>query len=171
MPPVTRPVSDESTDPVIETQFFWVKHRTEVLVGLLTILVALAAYGGYRLYTARRDTSAAVMLANAKVAADFQKVYSEYPDAPAAATAHLLLADAQKKEGKLAEANTTLQHFIAEYPKHDFVPSAQMGVAANLESLGKPDEAMEMYRRIAAEHPRSFNAPLALLAQVPLLKQ
>ena len=45
-----------------------------------------------------------------------------------------------------------------------------MGVAANLESLGKNDEALSTYQRLATEYPQSFNAPLALLAEVPLLK-
>ena len=45
-----------------------------------------------------------------------------------------------------------------------------MGVAANLESLGKNDEALSTYQRLATEYPQSFNAPLALLAQVPFLK-
>jgi len=43
-------------------------------------------------------------------------------------------------------------------------------VAANLESLGKNDEALSTYQRLASEYPQSFNAPLALLAQVPLMK-
>ena len=45
-----------------------------------------------------------------------------------------------------------------------------MGVAANLESLGKNDEALSTYQRLATEYPQSFNAPLALLAEVPLMK-
>ena len=45
-----------------------------------------------------------------------------------------------------------------------------MGVAANLDSLGKTDEALSTYQRLTTEYPQSFNAPLALLAEVPLLK-
>jgi hypothetical protein len=45
-----------------------------------------------------------------------------------------------------------------------------MGVGANLESLGKTDEALSTYQRLAREYPDSFNAPLALLAEVPILK-
>ncbi|MGZ5553828.1 MAG: tetratricopeptide repeat protein [Chthoniobacterales bacterium] len=171
MPPVSRPVSDESTDPVLETQVFWVKYRMEILIALIVVLVALAGYGGYRLYLAKRDASAADLLANAKTPDDFQKVFAQYPDAPAAATACLRLAESQRKAGKFAEANTTLQTFVRSYPKHDLVATAKSAMAGNLESLGKKDEALEMYKRIAAENPRSFNAPLALLAEVPLLKQ
>jgi tetratricopeptide (TPR) repeat protein len=45
-----------------------------------------------------------------------------------------------------------------------------MAMAANLESLGKNDEALAAYQQIAATYPNSFNAPLALLAQVYILK-
>jgi tetratricopeptide (TPR) repeat protein len=45
-----------------------------------------------------------------------------------------------------------------------------MAVAANLESLGKTDEALVMYQRIASDYPNSFNAPMALLSQVYILK-
>ncbi len=172
MPPVTRPVSDESTDPVIETQVFWVKHRMEILIALLVVLAALLGYGGYRLYLAKRDAAAADLLAEAKGVGDYQKVFAQYPEAPAAATAYLRLAEAQKKEGKFAEANATLQTFIRDYPKRDdLVAIAKSAMAGNLESLGKKDEALEMYKRVAAEHPRSFTAPLAMLAEIPLLKQ
>ena len=170
MPPVTRPVSDVS-DAVVETQIFWVKYRTEILIGLLVVLVALAGYGGYKLYTARRDAAAADLLADAKGPADFQKILAQYPEAPAAATACLRLADAQKKDGKFAESNATLQTFVRNYPKHELVATAKSAIAGNLESLGKTDEALEMYKRVAAENPRSFNAPLALLGEVPILKQ
>ena len=45
-----------------------------------------------------------------------------------------------------------------------------MGVAANLESLGKNDDALSAYQRIASQYPQSYSAPLALLAEIPLLK-
>jgi TolA-binding protein len=97
-------------------------------------------------------------------------VINDYASAPAAASAALMMAAEQRKTQKFAEANTTLQKFISANPKHELVTTAQMAMAGNLESLGKPNEALELYRRVAAEHPRDFNAPLALLAQVPLLK-
>jgi predicted negative regulator of RcsB-dependent stress response len=172
MPPATRPVaSTSSSDAVIETQVFWMRYRMHIIAGLAIMLGALAAYGGYRYYSARREAAASALLAGAKGAADYQQVISQYPGAAAAGSAHLLLAEAQRKEQKLAEANTTLQGFVDKNPKHEFVATAQMAMAGNLESLGKADEALQLYGRIAADHPQSFNAPLALLAQVHILKQ
>lgn len=45
-----------------------------------------------------------------------------------------------------------------------------MAIAANLESLGKIDEPLSMYQQIAANYPDTFNAPLAMISQVHLLK-
>jgi tetratricopeptide (TPR) repeat protein len=45
-----------------------------------------------------------------------------------------------------------------------------MAMAANLESMGTNHEALSTYQQIAATYPNSFNAPLALLSQVYILK-
>jgi tetratricopeptide (TPR) repeat protein len=48
--------------------------------------------------------------------------------------------------------------------------SAWMEMAANYESMGKMDEALKTYDKAAVSDPNNFNAPLALLSQVHLLK-
>lgn len=171
MPPVTRPVPNSTTDAVLETQLFWVKYRLQILAVLIGLVVVGAIYGGYRVYTSRRDDAAAAALASAKSAADYQKVIADYPSAPTAGSAYLLLAETQRKEQKVVDANATLKAFTDKHPKHPLAAMARMAMAGNLESLGKTDEALEMYRRLAADNPRNFNAPFALLAQVHLLKQ
>jgi hypothetical protein len=45
-----------------------------------------------------------------------------------------------------------------------------MAIGANLESMGKSDEAFSTYQRVAAKYPKNFNAPLALISEVSLLK-
>lgn len=164
-------VSTTTPDPVLETQVLWTRYRTTILIGLVALLLALAAFGAYRFYAARREVAAATLLARAKAAPDFQKVIDDYSGSAAAPSAYLLLAGQEQKERKFAEANATLQKFISKFSKHEFVTTAKMGMAGNLDSLGKTDEALETYRRIAVDYPRSFNAPLAMLAEVPLLKQ
>lgn len=164
-------VSTTSTDPLLETQMFWVRHKSAILGALLAIIVAIAAYGAYRFYSARKDAAAARSLASAKTAADYQKVISEHGSSASAPAAALLLAAEQRKEQKFVEANSTLQSFLRGNPKHQLATTAKMAMAGNLDAMGKSQEAIEMYRRLAADHPRSFNAPLALLAQVPFLKQ
>lgn len=164
----TAPTS--STDPILETQVFLGRYKTPILIGLAVVICGAAGYGAFWMYTANRDAKAAALLAQAKSAADYQKVMAEYPGAGAAASAALLLATQQREKKEYSEANGTLEKFITAHPTHEFVTTAKMAMAANLDSMGKTDEALEIYRQIAANYPQSYNAPLALLAQAQMLK-
>ncbi|PYK04444.1 MAG: hypothetical protein DME67_07915, partial [Verrucomicrobia bacterium] len=92
----------------------------------------MIGFTGYRFYSDRRAASASASLASAKSAQEYQQVIARYPNTPAAADAYLLLAEAQRSEKKFAEANATLQTFIAKYPQHELVSTARMAMAANL---------------------------------------
>ena len=157
-------------DPALEAHVFWFRYRREILMGIGLVVLALLAYGAYWLYTDRRDSAAAAALAKAHDAAGYQKVISQYENTNAGATAYLLLADAQRKAGKYADANAMLQKFIDKHPKHDFVATGRMAIAANLQSLGRTDEALASYQRVSSDFPKSFEAPAALMAQVGILK-
>jgi TolA-binding protein len=171
MPSATRPADPTpSIDPLLETHVFWAKYKTPIVVAIAAVLLGLAAFGAYWLYKQQRDGAAAAALAQAKNDAGYQKVIDEHGGTPAAASAYLFLANDQRKKQNFAGSNETLQKFIGKYPKHELVTAAKMAMGANLESLGKPDDALETYRRVAADYPKSYNAPLALLTQVPLLK-
>jgi predicted negative regulator of RcsB-dependent stress response len=159
-----------STDPVIETQVFWDRHKKEVYVALVIAFLAVVAWGGYRLYSDRRDATAATLLTTAKTAADFQKVIAQYPNTAAGESACLFLAEEQRKEKKFSEANVTLQSFVDKNSQHEMKGTARMAMAANLESLGKPDEALSVYQRLAADDPQGFIAPIAMISEVHILK-
>ena len=159
-----------SRDVALETRVFWERFKKQITAALLIVLLAVIAFTGYRFYSDRRAAAASVLLASAKNAQEYQRVILRYANTPAAADAYLLLAETQRNEKKFAEANTTLQTFIAKYPQHEFVSTARMAMAANLESLGKNDEALAMYQQIASTYPNSFTAPMALLSQVYILK-
>ncbi len=165
MPTVPPPYRDSTIEP----QFFWDRHKNEILAALVVALLASAGFAGYRLYSVHRDASAAESLAAAKTAADFQKVIKEFPGTPGGASAYLLLANAQRSEKKIAEANTSLEQFVASFPKHELAATAWMAIAANLESLGKKDEALSTYQRLITNYPKDFNVPTAMLSQVHLL--
>lgn len=157
-------------DPALEAHVFWVNHQREILIVLGLIVAGLLAYGGYWVYSDRRDASAATLLAKSRDATAYQQVISRYENTNAGATAYLLLADAQRKEGKYAEANTTLQKFLDKQGKHELAASARLAMAANLQSLGKSDEALAQYHRVVADYPKTYAAPLALISQVNILK-
>lgn len=160
-----------TSDSALEREVFWDRYKKEVMILLVLALVAVAAFGGYRLYAERRANSAAIRLADAKTSADFQKVIAEYPDTPAGGSAYLLLADAQRNEKKFVEANTTLQTFLDKFPKHELAGTARLAMAGNLEALGKKDEALVTYQRLVSSDPQGFTAPVALFSQIHLFKE
>jgi tetratricopeptide (TPR) repeat protein len=166
MPTVPPP----SYDAALETRVFWERFKAEIIAALIIVVLAMVGFGAYRFYSDRRAASASALLASAKSADAYQQVIADYPNTPAAADAYLLLAEARRKEKKFTEANTALQVFIEKNPNHELVSTAKMAMAANLESIGKNEEALSMYQQIASIYPNSFNAPLALLSQMYLLK-
>jgi len=160
-----------TTDPVLESRIFWDRHKTEIVAAIVIALLAMSAFAGYRFYNYRRETSAAQALAFANSGSDYEKVIATYSGTAASGTAALFLAEEQRVGGKFADANSTLQTFIDKNPKHELLSTARMAMAANLESLGKRDEALTIYQRIASTESRGFNAPLALISQIHLLKE
>ena len=159
-----------SRDVALETRFFWERFKKPIIATAIVVLLAAAAFTGYRFYSDRRAAAASAALADANTAQEYEKVIAGYGNTPAAADAYILLAEAQRKEKNFAEANKTLETFIAKYPKHEFVTTAKMAMAANLDSMGKTNEALTMYQQIASAYPNSYVAPLAMLSQVYILK-
>ncbi|MEY2486583.1 MAG: hypothetical protein QOH39_2231 [Verrucomicrobiota bacterium] len=157
-------------DPALEAHVFWYRFRNEIFVAIVVALVAIVGFAGYRFYSQHRETAAAEMLGSAKKAQDYQEVIARYGNTSAGASAHLLLGQAQRNEGKFSESNATLQLFVDSNPKHELVPTARMAIAANLESMNKVDEALATYQRVAADYPKNYNAPLALISQVAIFK-
>jgi tetratricopeptide (TPR) repeat protein len=163
-------VSPPARDAAIEARVFWIRFQKEIGLFLVLALLAGAAYAGYTFYADRRDGAAATALAAAKTVQDYQQVIDRYASAPSGASAYLLLAEVQRKDKKLAEANKTLQAFVNKYPQHELVPTARVAMAGNLAIMGQADEALSSYQKAAASFPKSYMAPFALIAQVELLK-
>jgi tetratricopeptide (TPR) repeat protein len=159
-----------SRDVALETRVFWERFQKPILAALILFLLAIVAFTAYRFFSDRRANAASAALASAKTAQEYQQVITNYGNTPAAADAYILLAEVQRREKNFAEANKTLQSFVAKYPQHQFVSTAKMAMAANLESMGKADEALAMYQQIASAYPNSYTAPLAMLSQVYILK-
>ena len=159
-----------TTDTTPEREVFWERYKKEVMAVFILALLAVAAFGGYRLYSDRRENSAAAALAGAKSQPEFQKVISDYSGTAAGASAYILLADSLRNEKKFAEANTTLETFLSKFPGHELSGTARLAIAGNLEALGKNDEALVAYQRLVAADPHGFMAPIALYSQIHLLK-
>jgi predicted negative regulator of RcsB-dependent stress response len=162
--------SPPTTDAAIETRVFWLRFRNEIIGALIVALLAALGYVGFRVYADRRNAAAADMLAGATTVSDYQQVITRYPDSAASADAYLLLADAQRRESKFADANTTLQTFLSKHPDSELASTARLAIAGNLDATGKTDEALALYQQIATTYPKSYAAPLALISRAHLLK-
>ena len=170
-PPQAMPTVDaETSDAALDAQVFWVRHRREVIAALIVFLVVLIAIAGWRFARERREGAASAAFAASKTAGNYQQIINRFDGTAAAADAYLLLAEDQRKTGKLADANATLQRFIDKFPRHELVSTARMSMAANLDAMGKHDEAVAAYPQIASTYPGSFTAPLALVAEAQVLQ-
>ncbi len=159
-----------SRDHTLEAHVFWYRFRTEIVAVIVLAVLAGIIFAGYRLYSMHRESAAAESLGKAEGPQEYRQLIADYGSTDAGATAYLLLAQAQRKQGKFAESNATLQAFVDKNPHHDFVATARMAMAANLESMGKMDEALATYQRAVADYPHSFEAPVALISQVRIFK-
>ena len=155
---------------MVDAHVFWHKFKTEIVAAIVIVVLLIIGFAGYWFYSERQEFAASTLLATAKNAQGYEQVMARYPNTAAGASAYLLLGQAQRNDRKFIESNATLQRFADKNPKHELVSTAQMAVAANLESMGKMDEALAMYQQIAVKYPTSFNAPLALISKVRLLK-
>jgi predicted negative regulator of RcsB-dependent stress response len=155
---------------MVDAHVFWHKFKTEIVAAIVIVVLLIIGFAGYWFYSERQESAASTLLATAKNAQGYEQVIARYPNTAAGASAYLLLAQAQRNDRKFIESNATLQRFTDKNPKHELVSTAQMAIAANLESMGKMDEALAMYQQIAVKYPTSFNAPLALISKVRLLK-
>ena len=165
--PTASPVK---TDAAIETRVFWLRHRNEVIAVLVVALLAALGYGGFCIYAEHRDAAADELLAGAKTVSNYQQVIARYPNTAASRDAYLLMADAQRREGKFAEANTTLQSLLSKHPQGELAPTARLAMAGNVDAMGKTDEALAIYQQIASAYPKTYAAPLALISRAQLLK-
>jgi len=166
------PIAKEATtNPALDAQVFWYKYRREIAILVGVAVVGIMGIAGYRLYRDRREATAATLFSVAKTPAAYEAIINQHSDTAAAASAYLLLADAQRKDGKYAEANATLMKFLEKFPRHQLANTARMAIAANQQAMGKEDEALATYQQVASANVPGFNAPMALIEQVHILQE
>ena len=166
------PIAKEATaDPALGAQVFWYKYQREIAILLGLAVLGIVGLAGYRLYRDRREATAATLFSAAKTPPAYEELINQYGDTAAAASAYLLLADAQRRDGKYAEANATLVKFLEKFPRSELAATARMAMAANLQAMGKQDEAFATYQQIVSANAPGFNAPMALIEQVHILQE
>ena len=169
---IRMPLAKEATtNPTLDAQVFWYKYRREITILVGLAIVGIVGIASYRLYRDRREATAATLFSTAKTPAAYEAIINQHSDTAAAASAYLLLADAQRKDGKYAEANATLTKFLEKFPRHQLANTARMAMAANQQAMGKEDEAFATYQQVASANVPGFNAPMALIEQVHILQE
>lgn len=144
-------------------ELFLDRNQKSLLVLLILIILGIAGLVVYRGIEEGNRTSAGNILNRAVNAEDFQKVISGHPKTPAAATAHIFLAEKQWSDGQKDAAIESLQSFLAGSPGHPGIPSAKASLAAKLMAQGKTAEAATAFEELADDPASSFLAPYALL--------
>jgi len=159
-----------TTDSTLDAHVFWYQYQREIAILLALAVLGIVGLAGYRLYRDRREATAATLFSAAKTPAAYEELINQHGNTAAAASAYLLLADAQRKSGKYAEANATLTKFLEKFPRHELANTARMAMAANQQAMGKEDEAFATYQQVASANVAGFNAPMALIEQVHILQ-
>ena len=162
--PLTPPAAQE-----FDLLAFWIMHRTLITRLVAGALIAIAIWGAYEFMEYRKRTKSEEALAAAKKPDDFRKLIADWGGTPSGGTAHLLLADELRKEGKADEAARILKEFTEKYPVHPLRAAGLHALAVSLEIAGKTDEALASYQRLAGSNAKSAFAPLALLGEARVL--
>jgi predicted negative regulator of RcsB-dependent stress response len=162
--PKTTPANQE-----FDLLAFWIQYRKLIVRVTVIILIAAAIWGGMEFMRARKENQSKESLALAKDVAQLRQVIADWPGTSAAGSAHLVLADKLRTEGKYDEAVKALQDFSAQYPDHPLFSDATMSLGVTYELAGKQNEALEAYRKLVANRPKHSLAPLALIGQARIL--
>ena len=153
-----------------DLEAFWIQYRSKFLLGTCTIILVLLSYATYEWTRSKTLNGAEELLSKAKTEEEFQKVVAEYPKTNAAGCALLLLAEQQRKAGKLEESSKSIRSFMDRYPEHPLVTGGLTSLATNLEAQGKSAEAIAEYDKVSTSYGKTFSTPVALMASARLLR-
>ncbi len=162
--PKTAPASQE-----FDLLAFWIQYRKLIVRVSAIILIVAAIWGGMEFMRSRKENQSKEALAAAKDVAQLRQVIADWSGTPAAGSAHLVLADKLRTDGKYDDAVKVLQDFSAQYPDHPLFSDATMSLGVTYELGGKQNEALESYRKLVANRPKHHLAPLALIGQARIL--
>jgi predicted negative regulator of RcsB-dependent stress response len=160
--PSVAPLAEINLGPSKSEQFLENNQRL-LIVLLILITIASAAYIVIQGVEKSREQSAGAVLSKANTPASLQEVINNHANTNAAASAKLLLADMQANEGKNDAAVQTLKDFIATHSDHAAKPTANAKLASQLMTQGKTAEASAIFQEIADNPTARYIAPYALI--------
>lgn len=168
----SQPVIPGSADVDLEElkwMLIWEKHHKSIIGGAVALVVLGIVVAVVSLMRVQRAEAAAAAFASADDISEWDAVVQEFRGSVPAGNALLLIAEAQREEGKLDESTATYRRILDEYPRHPLAPEAVFGLASNLADAGEVGEAVQAYQQVASAQTSSFVAPLALYSEAHLL--
>ncbi len=160
------PLYDAHLDPF---EVFWTKHKASVIIGAIAVLVILIVGLSWFAISRAARIASEQAFANAKTAEELKAVIDDHGGTVVAGNAALLLAKAQREDGKLEESTATLRTFVDGQPDHPMAPLASVAIAENLATEGKAGEAESALQAVVDVDADSFVAPVAMLFKAELL--
>jgi TolA-binding protein len=161
-PPADQGVFDIGS---LEAELFWQKHRRTIFFSGAAAIIAVLAAALWLFAQYRARHAAQALFADAQNQAAWREVIAKYPASAAAASAHFLLAESLRSEGKLKESSSEYEAFLSAFPKSTLVGGARLGLAENLAVAAQRQESLEAMRELQAKDPASYAALFAALLE------
>jgi hypothetical protein len=147
----TDPTATENALPDFEVKLhgFWQKNREAVIAVCVVALLAVAAKGGWELYTAQREKNIAGDYAAATTSEKLHDFAHIHQGHVLAGVAHLRLADEEYAAGKYADAIADYTQASGALAGTPFAGRAQLGSAIAKIQDGRTADGKDQLRQIA----------------------
>lgn len=156
------PIAEISLGPSKLDQFLD-NHQTKLVIAAILIALGVVAYVIYDGLSQAEANQAGAAFLVAQEPADYQEVIKTWPETNAAASAQLLLAQAQWPDSQ-PDSIASLETFISKYPQHPSVGTAKASLGLRLLDQGKTQEATEILTEVAETSAYAYIAPMACIA-------
>jgi hypothetical protein len=161
-PETSAPIAEIDLGPSKLDQFMD-NHQTKIIIAAILAAIGVVAYVINDGLAEADANDAGAALLSAQKPNDYQEVIKTWPESNAAASARLLLADAQWPDSQ-PDSIATLEEFINNYPTHPSIGTAKTSLGLRLLDQGKTEQAREILTEVAESDSYSYIAPMASIA-------
>lgn len=161
-PETSAPIAEIDLGPSKLDQFMD-NHQTKIIIAAILAAIGVVAYVINDGLAEADANDAGAALLSAQAPNDYQEVIKTWPESNAAASARLLLADAQWPDSQ-PDSIATLEEFINNYPAHPSIGTAKTSLGLRLLDQGKTEQAREILTEVAESDSYSYIAPMASIA-------
>lgn len=169
VPEVVSPKGTPAPAQEFDLLAFWIQYRKLIIRVTVLLIIIVGVWGTIEFLKARKENQSKESLASATTADQLRKVIADWPGTPAGGSAHLLLADKLREDGKFDDAVKVLKDFSAQYPDHPLASNAVVSLGITYECAGKKDDALATYRQMSSSYPNHSLTPMALIGQARIL--